>query len=273
MKHVFFTIITLIISASISNAQILDTISKKQFIHYSFNDYKKIFKDESKALKIINRFNKNRIIEYYMYGATVLLIPTASIGPFPLVTLVVAGELTFRNTKLQLYDQLKTYEKYSCTKSTKPKFDSIFIENFSPQKTTDSLFAISFSEFKNIDYENIKSRYNVNDTTHLIFKLFESNDRTRDASFKGLVLFPILGVASFLGITSKGINEEETPVLIGIETFLSLGTVICFPIYANSLNFSKKEYLYHSLQNYFNHHTIDNRTKRYISNHIKNIKY
>ena len=273
MKYFLFTILISTFIANIASAQILDTISQKQFIHYSFNDYKRIYKDGPKELKIVTRFHRKRIIAYYLYGATVLLLPTADIGPFPLITLVVAGEFSFRNTKRQLYDQLKTYEKYNFIKPLKSKIDSNLTENLSPQKTADSLFTISFSDFKNLDYEKIKSKYNINDTTHLMLKLYERTKLIRDGSVGSSIFYPALGIIFYNSMSSKNNYEESNSIILGFETFIVLTTAIFIPIAINSINHSSREYLYYSLQNYFNHHTLDERTQKYISHHTKNIKY
>ncbi len=255
-------------------AQMLDSISIKQFKQCSFKELKKIYKNEPKAIRSIKVFRRNRILAYTLYGASIALLPAnETVGPVWAFALVGGIYLNVKNSKAQLYNQLRTYEKFHPIKKNTIVSDSdllvkpYHVTSKTPQ-INDSVFTISLKEFKKLSYDEIKIQFNVNDTTHLIFKLFEQTEKKFDNAILGSICYPLIGVLAYAVGGSPFSNKEEIVVSIVFIPISIIASVVCISSATYNYEYITRENLYYSFKNYFTYHTFDYRTETYIKNNM-----
>ncbi len=162
-----FVLLFLCAGVSISQAQVLDTLSLEEFKALKYKQVKALYQNDEAGLELIKKSHTRKINSYVFFGLSVPFAVT--LNPAFQVPLGIGLYKYTNNTKYKLYKRLKYHErvKYNLdTISSKYSNDS----NSGSYKFYNYSFNLSFDYFNKLSKKEMVDLYGFNDTAKWIIE-------------------------------------------------------------------------------------------------------
>lgn len=265
MKKLFVLMLFLNIFL-VGKAQVLDTISLKEFRGLKHKQIKALYAADADAIKIIKGNKNSRILSSVFYGVSgALSIPYNPIMLFPLGVAVIIHS---KNTHKNLYNKLLYYERVKYNKDTVKMIIPIDT-NTNKYKYANNKFDITLEEYKALDKQQQLALFNINDTTQYIFDYTKKYKRTKYLKplISGFFIYSSV-FFTYYGIKSYSHIESEDPMSgFGVTPYVAIFTLagIYFaPSKTEFIDLDSQRQVYNNLQQYYLTHKVNPKLARYI---------
>lgn len=250
----------------IGNAQVLDSISLKEFKAIKYKQVKALYTFDEEALDIIKKSHTRKINAYVFFGLSVPFAVT--LNPSIWMPLTPAVIKFSNNTKQSLYNKLLYYERVKYNKDT-IKMAILTDTNSNLYKYLNYEFDITFEQFKALGHEKQKALYNINDTTQYIFDYSFTFKNNTELSYVGSSLLFTISTFMFFEGTMAYLAKGDlyfipVTILVGAGTiFTSLGIYV-WPNKEYRKKMDNQRILYNNLQQYYLSHKVYPEVAKYI---------
>ena len=244
-------------------AQVLDTISLKEFSGLKHKQIKALYAADEDANEIIKGNRNSRILASVLYGVSgALSIPYNPIMLFPLGVAVIIHS---KNTRKNLYNKLLYFERIKYNKDTL----KMAIPNDSNSykfKYANHVFDISLEAFKSLGRDKQLALFNINDTTQYIFDYTKKYKRTK--YLKPILSGFCLGSgAFFLGSSVSLFIHTDYAFFVSATTIglvSTLAGIYISPSKTEFIDLASQRQVFNNLKLYYLEHKVNPNLLRYI---------
>lgn len=268
MKKIFILILLLSVFL-IGKAQILDSISLKEFKTLKYKQVKALYQNDEDGLELIKKSHTRKINSYVFLGLSVPFAVT--LNPTIIFPLGIASIKLSNNTKWSLYNKLKYYERLKYNLDTAvlkiPKDSNVNFYNY-----VNYTFDIDLKDFDKLSNQKIMEKYGFNDTSKWIIEYSKGSNISKVVIFCTSVGTLILG-ASFYATGVKSITHPEgfpyqIAFIMGTPLVVS---GIWLGIHGIKMK-SPKINIYNNLKQYYTKHAVSSPLAKYIKNRREQYK-
>jgi hypothetical protein len=262
MKKLFVLILLLGVFF-IGKAQVLDTISLKEFSGLKYKQIKALYAADADAIEIIKGNKNSRILASVLYGVSGAL--SITYNPIMLFPLGVAVIIHSKNTHKNLYNKLLYFERIKYNKDTL-KMAIPNDTNSYKFKYGNHVFDISLENFKAFDKDKQLALFNINDTTQYIFDYTKKYKRTK--YLKPILSGFCLGSgAFFLGSSVSLFIHKDYASFVSATTIgwvSTLAGIYIAPSKTEFIDLAGQRQVFNNLKLYYLEHKVNPKLLRYI---------
>jgi len=255
-------------SVQVVQAQVLDTISLKEFKTLKYKQVKALYAADEHGLNLVKKSHTRKINSYVFFGLSVPFAVT--LNPTFIFPLGIASIKLSNNTKRSLYNKLKYYERVKYNMDT---IKMVIPEdtNSYKYKYANYEFDVTLDEFKALGLEKQKAMFNINDTTQFIFDYSNTFKYNTEYTYIACTLLFALSSYFFYEGRTAFIDKGEMyfiPVTFFVASgigFSSLG-IYAFPGKKQKNKMDMNRILYTNIQQYYLTHKVYPVVARFIKN-------
>lgn len=255
-------------------AQILDTLTLKDFKALRHKQIKALYSGDKNALDLIKKNQTRKINSYIFFGLSVPFAVTLDQAFFFPFTIAIVKNSN--NTKKSLYNKLLYYERAKYQKDTL-KMSIPSDTNSYKYQYAHHVFNMTLAEFKALGYNKQHKLLIINDTTQYIFDYYDKYQTSNYAApvvssifWGGGALFYAYGAANYFWRTDG--YQVLVPLCLVAGTISSLIGFYTIPTDKEIRKFDVEGQTYNSLQLYYLTHNVHSDMARYIKNRREQYK-